>query len=82
MRSRPKDITGLGFAYTHISRDVQPSSDGPAPGSHESLLEATYLAPINDWCNIQPDLQFIMHPGANALHRNALVLGVRLSLSF
>jgi len=82
LRNRPKDITGLGFAYTHISRDVQPSSDGPAPGSHESLLEATYLAPINDWCNIQPDIQFIMHPGANALYRDALVLDLRLSLSF
>ena len=82
LRNRPRDIAGLGLVYTHISGEVQPSSDGPAPGSHESLLEAVYLAPINDWCTVQPDLQFIMHPGANALHRNALVLGLRVSLSF
>ena len=82
LRSRPKDITGLGFAYTHVSRDVQPSADGPAPGSHESLIEAAYLAPVSDRLTIQPDVQFIMHPGANALHHNALVLGLRVSLSF
>ena len=82
LRSRPKDITGLGFAYTHISRDLQPAPGSPAPGSHESLIEASYLPPINDWCPIQPDIQFIMCPGANTEHRNALVLGLRVSLSF
>ena len=81
LRSRPKDITGLGFACTHISRDVQPSADGPAPGSHESLIEAAYLAAVNEWCTIQPDIQFIMRPGAKDLRRNALVLGLRISFS-
>jgi porin len=80
---RPKDIAGLGVVYTHVSDDIQPPpSDAPAPGSHESVLEATYLAPINDQCTLQPDIQYIMHPGANALHRNALVLGLRFTLSY
>ena len=82
LRSRPKDIAGLGFAYTHISRDVQPSDDGPEPGNHESLLEAAYLVALNDWCIIQPDIQFIIRPGATASRRDALVLGLRITLSF
>ena len=82
VRTRPKDIAGLGFAYTHISRDVQPSTDGPAPGGRESLIEACYLAALTGWCTIQPDMQFIMHPGATSTRRNALVLGLRVTLSF
>ena len=82
LRSRPKDIAGLGFAYTHISRDVEASTDGPEPGNHESVLEADYLVALNDWCTIQPDAQFIIRPGATTLRRNALVLGLRISLSF
>ncbi len=82
VRPRSRDITGLGFAYTHVSNDAQlPFGKSPA-GHHEALIEASYLAPLTEWLSVQPDCQYIFHPGATYGRPNAFVLGLRFLLSF
>jgi porin len=69
---RPSDIFGLAFAYLGISpaaRDFSRDlvSFGLAPtryASNETVLEATYQAPILSWLTLQPDAQFVVNPGA------------------
>jgi porin len=50
----------------------------------------SYQAQIAPWWAVQPDLQYIVHPGgnvpdpdnANATVRNALVIGIRSTIKF
>jgi carbohydrate-selective porin OprB len=52
-----------------------------APHS-ESILELTYLAPLTDHWEVQPNLQVIFHPGANAEVDSAIVFSLRTVLRF
>jgi porin len=85
-----QDSLGLGFAYNYISDRVR-DADAFArregvPGvlnfEFESVLEATYVLPIFAHWQLQPDLQWVFRPGAAGSHRDALVIGVRSTLTF
>lgn len=88
--ARPRDILGLGFSYSRASqrlRDLTRDRNAfngtrePLP-DHEAIVELTYQANLAPWLQIQPDLQYILHPGASRAVRNALVLGVRSVVTF
>jgi porin len=97
---RPSDLAGIGFAIGRISPqaaaadqakviftgDLMPIRD------YEAIVELTYQAKITkDW-SVQPDIQFILHPGGNGSNPsdpkgdspipNALVIGVRTMIKF
>ena len=55
----------------------------------EPIIEATYRARLTPWLKIQPDLQYVINPGAGiptaqspAPLKNALVIGVRMTVNF
>ena len=97
---RPEDVVGLAFAYGHISpaaaandRALAALTGMPIPiRDYEAAIELTYQWEIADNWTIQPDLQYIFHPGANIANPanpasasaipNALVLGLRTALQF
>jgi carbohydrate-selective porin OprB len=37
---------------------------------------------IAPWCFVQPDIQYVINPGATSATGNALVLGARFSVEF
>ena len=79
----PLDIAGLAIAYSAANRnfsDAQILQGGP-PYTEEIVLEATYRAHVA-WWNIQPDIEFILNPSGTAGSYNALVIGVRTSITF
>jgi len=85
-----QDSLGLGFAYNYISDHVR-NADAFARREgfpdvlnfeFESVLEATYVYPIVEHWQLQPDLQWVVRPGAAGSYRNALVIGVRSTLTF
>ncbi len=93
---RPDDVAGLSFAYLGISPAARRfSRDLVAFGraasvyaSNETVIEATYKAPINDRLTLQPDAQFVLNPNAHIpgvfgpkLLSNTLVVGVRITLT-
>ena len=80
--SRDADILAFGLSNTKISRNAVDASGLPAAAHHETVLELTYLAPINDHLSVQPDFQYIINPGATIRQPNAVVAGIRFSLSF
>jgi porin len=97
---RPDDLVGIAFAYGRISpaaaandRALAALTGVPIPiRDYEAAIELTYRWELADDWTIQPDLQYIFHPGANIANPanpgtpsaipNALVLGVRMALEF
>jgi porin len=100
LASRPDDTIGLGFAFGRISplasafdRDLIASTGTPMPvRNYEAALELTYQWVMSKSWYIQPDLQYIIHPGGNIASPlgppsasaipNALVAGLRTYLKF
>jgi porin len=98
--SRPDDILGLGVAYTRVSpqaaaadRDVAAMAGTPIPiRDYEAVIELTYQIQMAHNWTMQPNLQYIIHPGGNVADpnipggvtpiSNAFVLGLRTHLRF
>ncbi len=81
---------GIGPAARQFSRDVVFYSGLGTPYAQgEPIIEATYHFRLTPWVKVQPDLQYVINPGAaiptqqnpTAL-KNALVLGVRVTVDF
>ncbi len=95
---RLNDQAGVAFAYGRISpqaiahdRDMVSFTGVPMPiQNYEATIELTYQARISPSWAIQPDLQYIIHPGGNVADPlnpasripNALVAGVRTIIRF
>ena len=96
---RPADILGAAVTYANIApaarafdRDVNAASGLQAPvRDFEAVIELTYLAQVLPGLTLQPDVQYIIHPGGHVANplgdglrpiRNALVIGVTTQLRF
>ena len=91
VRGRPEDILGLGFAFAYISDRLKDREKDDwelnrpedfRPSSYEAVVELTYLAQVTPWLTLQPDLQYIIHPGGSAENDNAVVIGLRGTIRF
>ena len=97
--ARPADSLGIAFGFARISsaaRDFDRDAIALAAATdpvrdYEAVLELTYKAQITPWWTVQPDLQYVFHPGGKTTNPldpdgsrigNALVLGVRTSIAF
>ena len=78
--SRAQDITGLAFAFTHLSDSYVNASNGTR--HHEALIELTHLLVLGDHFSMQPDFQYIVNPGGVGGTRNALVAGLRFTVNY
>jgi porin len=94
---RAKDVLTVGVAYGGISPDAVASDRDMAAATppypirnYELLFEVSYQAQIAPWWIVQPDLQYIVHPGGNvpdpnnpaATVANAFVAGIRSTIKF
>ncbi len=101
--TRLTDTVGLGLGYTHVTsgasgldRDTAAFAAlahdpdyYPVRGS-EAYIEATYQYQFRPWCQIQPDLQYVINPGGGIANPdlptrkigNELVAGVRTNILF
>jgi porin len=90
LRDDGRDQFGLGFAWMDISSRVAAAThdanvaDGTAfaKPDYEAIVELTYKFQITKWWNVQPDLQWIIHPGGSHEHDDALILGLRTQITF
>lgn len=85
-----RDAFGIGFGYNHISGQVR-EADRVAANTgvkgvpnlrFESFVEATYACPITEHWKLQPDIQWVIRPGAAGRYPNAVVLGLRSIVTF
>jgi porin len=97
---RPDDSFGIAGAYAHISpnaalldQETAFFTMNPIPiRNYEALIELTYQAQIMTGWTIQPDFQYIFHPGGNIPNpndpsgthriRDAAVVGLRSTIKF
>ncbi|HEY5706996.1 MAG TPA: carbohydrate porin [Terrimicrobiaceae bacterium] len=63
-------------------RPCASASEGGVNPDYEIVIEATYRAQITPWLVLQPDLQYIIHPGGTRDYGNALILGGRVAVTF
>lgn len=87
--SRPRDAISLGFAYGRFSDDLRRAQrEGQLPGpiggqGREGVLEASYRIDVRDGAMfVQPDIQYIMHPGGTDAVKNAVVVGSQVGINF
>jgi porin len=97
---RPDDKLGIAAGYAHISKRAQQlDSDYRTfvtptwpQRSFEGLITAVYQYQVRDGWTVQPNFQYIIHPGGAATLpsgpfpgrplKNAAVLGLRTTLKF
>jgi len=95
--SREEDAFGIAVAYLGISpaarrfsRDLVAFGGArSAYAANETVLEATYTAPITSYLTLQPDIQLILNPGAGVPGpfgslklATAIVIGTRATIKF
>lgn len=93
--ARPKDDVGLGLVYAKVGNayvdsvtagnSVLPGPGAPGyvpPQSSEWDAELYYGVHLAPWFTVRPNLQYVIHPGANTRVENAWVLGTRVDLVF
>jgi porin len=49
---------------------------------YEMALEATYRIALTPWWTFQPDFQYIFHPGGSTALEDAIMVGLRTTVSF
>lgn len=97
---RGDDIVGIAFALASISAQAQAldadrqrfTGIASPIRDNESVVEVTYRYQFTPWATLQPDFQFIRHPGGGAAPPtdpsstqripDAVVLGFRSSIIF
>lgn len=88
---RPNDVFGVAGAYSQISgavRDFDRDLGVTPVRNFEALLELTYQAQIVPGWTVQPDFQYVIHPGGYIADgsgqpaKNAVVIGLRTTIAF
>jgi porin len=99
LEKRPNDTFGVGVIYSPVSPSVRAFdaatdffSGTPLPiRNYEMALEATYQAQVVPGWYIQPDFQYVFHPGyggANPINPtlgripDAVVFAIRTGINF
>jgi porin len=93
---RKADTFGAGFAYGRVadgqraaSRDNIAAGTGVLAADFEAVLELSYIAHIVPGWTVQPDFQYVWHPGARLADDgqgkpigDAAIFGVRTSINY
>jgi porin len=75
---RSQDELGLAMA---AARNGSHYVRANAATASETAVELTYLAQLFTWMAVQPDLQYVIHPGGTSGRSNATVFGLTIGLS-
>jgi len=81
---RKNDVFGLALArsaFSHEFSDASVAQGGPA-FRDEVIVEGTYDIALAPWWNLQPDLQYVFSAGGTTSSPDALVIGLRSTVSF
>ena len=89
-QSDGRDSFGIGFGYFDVSKQVEAANHAANRADrtefeepdYEAVLEITYRYQVTPWWTIQPDFQWIIHPGGSDALNDALVIGLRTVVTF
>jgi porin len=78
-----KDQLGLALAVAKLGvpfRHAQ-AARGAATSRREYAWELTYRVQLGEWLALQPDVQYVRHPGMDPLRSASWLFGLRLDLT-
>jgi porin len=80
---RPKDKLGFGIGVVRAGGPFQLAqlAEGNAVHGYETSFELTYRAVLSDWLTVQPNIQYIVHPGFDRAIKNDLLFGLHFEMS-
>ena len=80
--SRAHDELGLAIASARAGSHYERlQMESGLRARAETTLELTYLVQVREWLAIQPDLQYVIHPGNAPRASNALAPGLRFAIA-
>ena len=81
-RNRAQDALGFAVAAARNGSHYEHAQiEAGTPAAGETTLELTYLAQLAPWLAVQPDVQYVIHPGGTRATPNAVVPGLRIALA-
>jgi porin len=82
--SRPHDKLGFAIAAARNGSGFERAAknDGMKTTDFEIALEWTYRLQLTPWLALQPDLQYVIHPGGIEGRKGAVVGGLRYEVQF
>lgn len=78
LEGRDDDVLGVGFAQGIFSD----KASATYTDDYENVLELYYSAQVTPWLAVSPSIQYIANPGGDKTTSDAVVLGVRVQVSF
>jgi porin len=84
LAGRPDDRAGLAVGSGRTGKPFRNDlwQSGSEPEAHETAWEITYRARVNEQLVLQPDIQFVQNPGGSRALDDALVIGLRIEVSW
>jgi porin len=81
--AREQDNVGIAVAAALTSRAArrQLESTGVRAGGSEVSVELSYRAQLNSHFSVQPNVHYVINPGADRDIPDALILGLRASMA-
>ncbi len=82
--SRPDDSLAIGWTRSRLAskwRAAQAAA-GTDTATSEDAIEISWRVAITPWLALQPDLQYIRHPGGATAARHATLAGGRVEIVF
>ena len=82
---RPADSIQLGFARSHVNHRAavnEVDREGGALLRSEYEIELDYAAQLLGYLTMEPNLQYVVHPGGDDKRRDVIVLGAKTAISF
>ena len=95
---RTDDVLGIGLNIAHISHQAagldsdnnQLANTFTPVRTSERVVEITYQYQVKPWLQLQPDVQYVVNPGAGVANpnnvgqrvKNELVIGLRTNIAF
>ena len=80
-----RDVVGAGISFAKVSDNIRQAEEqtGIIPVSdYELAFEVTGQFPVTPWLTLQPNVQWIHHPGSSSTLSNALVVSIRSTFTF
>ncbi|MHC5061680.1 MAG: carbohydrate porin [Planctomycetota bacterium] len=79
---RDDDVLGLGFAQGIFSDFAAANEGAGYSDDHEAIAEFYYNLALAPSLNISPSVQYVFNPGGDRTVSDAVVLGLRLQMTF
>lgn len=81
---RPKDKWSVGVDYLHFSSRLadRQEANNEHVGTDEWAFATYYKVQVTGWASIQPEIQYLSHPGGSSRNSNAWVAALKGNISF